>query len=400
MKKNIVVKQLILIGLGILMLTSCFPQEQTEYLTIYPATVNPGPIAWSGTVTVKSSESWYMEPVGNADWCTVYPDKSVPGNVEVTVSVTQLPGLLPRTAIYSIKSTSGIEKFLVVEQKDSGEFGYYLEFFGDPEFSYYVHPQDFKPIKLRVNTNVTEWSTYVSEGAEDWLFARRDKDTLIITVQDAKGPAGRKGTVTASAGGSISQTLSFSQMGLHEYGAATKNFSLPIPGIPDSELQFSYVYSRAKITLLLLWGTWCPDCTNFMPMVKELYEEFKDHGFKIYGVAMEIEGMEQEYLDYLESNGMNAIDEETGKKLWWENRPVFNPLEQIKVNAFSRLFYGDLLLTGEVKNFVPAFFFVDGGGYIVKTYVDNYSLRTDANIRSLYKNMRTFLSRQLECCGG
>ena len=75
-------------------------------------------------------------------------------------------------------------------------------------------------------------------------------------------------------------------------------------------------------------------------------------------------------------------------------------LEARKVNEFSRMFYGDALMTGEVMNFVPAFIFVDGGGNVKKVYVDNYVLRTDAAINSLYRNMRTFLSRQLECCGG
>ncbi|NLA15724.1 MAG: redoxin domain-containing protein [Bacteroidales bacterium] len=399
MKTRQAAKRLTVIGLSAIFLISCFPQEQTGHLAVYPGKFAVGPTAWNGTITVNSSDSWYLEPIGNADWCTIYPDKNTPGQVLLDVNVDPMPDILPRTAIFSVKASSGLERFITIEQKDSEGTGFYLDFFGNPESTHYVYPSDVEPLKFLINTNASQWSIFVSPQAEDWLIAERKKDTLVISVKDIDGPTGRKGTVTASAGGSVAKTLSVSQMGLHEYGAPTKNFSLPIPGVPNSDLTFRYVHSRARITMLLLWGTWCPDCTNYLPMVKELYEEFKDHGFKIYGVAMENIENQQAYFDYMESNGMDDVDEETGKKLWWENRPVYFPREELKVNSFSAMFYGNKLFTGEVKNFVPAFFFVDGGGRIIRPYVDNYVLRTDAAIKSLYRNMRTFLSRQLECCG-
>jgi thiol-disulfide isomerase/thioredoxin len=330
----------------------------------------------------------------------VYPDKGTPGETQITVTVTPMPDVWPRIALFSVTSVSGLEKFLEVEQTDEAGLNYFLEFYGDPNPSMLVYPRDVDPVKLLVNTNTPSWNPIVSEEAGDWLTAERKGDTLFVYVADVDRPEGREGTVTASAGGSISASISFSQMGLHDFGAPTTDFSLPVPGVPDSDLAFSYVYRRARITLLYLSASWCPDCTNFLPKVKELYEEFSPHGFKIYGVFMEIDGREQEYYDYVNNNGLNDVDETTGNKIWWEHRPVFNPLEERKINDFTRLFYGDALLTGEVNNFLPAFFFVDGGGNIRKVYVDNYVLRTDAAISSLYRNMRTYLSRQLECCGG
>jgi len=393
-------KIILLISLSLTLLYSCDPSDQTGYLIVAPVRLDMAPVATTKTVTVRSSESWFFEQVGNEDWCTVYPDKGTPGETQITVTVTPMPGVAPRKAIFSLKSTSGLEKFLEVEQTDEAGLNYFLEFYGDPNPSMLVYPRDVDPVKLLVNTNTPSWNAVVSEEAGDWLTAERKGDTLFVYVADVDRPEGREGTVTASAGGSISASISFSQMGLHDFGAPTADFSLPIPGVPDSDLAFSYVYRRARITLLYMSASWCPDCRYFLPKVKELYEEFSPHGFKIYGVFMEIDGREQEYYDYVNNNGLNDVDETTGNKIWWEHRPVFNPLEERKINDFTRLFYGDALLTGEVNNFLPAFFFVDGGGNIRKVYVDNYVLRTDAAISLLYRNMRTYLSRQLECCGG
>ena len=391
---------LLIIGLGLIMLNSCNPSDQTGFLIVAPVRLDMAPVAATRTVTVRSSESWFLEQIGQEDWCTVYPDKGTPGETQITVTVTPMPDVLPRKAIFSVKSTSGLEKFLEVEQTDNDSY-YFLEFYGDPNPSILAYPRDVEPMKFLLNTNTPEWTASVSAEAQDWLTAERKGDTLCINIADIDRPEGRQGTVTASAGGSISASVSFSQMGLQDFGAPTTDFTLSVPGVPDSDLAFSYVYRRARITMLYMSASWCLDCSNFLPKVKELYEEFSPHGFKIYGVFMEIDGREQEYHDYVNNNGLNDVDETTGNKIWWEFRPVFNPLEERKVNDFTRLFYGDALsVSGEIQNFVPAFIFVDGGGNVRKVYVDNYVLRTDAAIGSLYRNMRTYLSRQLECCGG
>ena len=61
------------------------------------------------------------------------------------------------------------------------------------------------------------------------------------------------------------------------------------------------------------------------------------------------------------------------------------------------LFYGDALLTGEVVNYLPAFFIVDSGGNIRKIFVDRYT--TDKH-SALFYSMRKYLEKVLECCGG
>lgn len=390
-------KIILLISLSLTLLYSCDPSDQTGYLIVAPVRLDMAPVATTKTVTVRSSESWFFEQVGNEDWCTVYPDKGTPGETQITVTVTPMPGVAPRKAIFSLKSTSGLEKFLEVEQTDEAGLNYFLEFYGDPNPSMLVYPRDVDPVKLLVNTNTPSWNAIVSEEAGDWLTAERKGDTLFVYIADVDRPEGREGTVTASAGGSISASISFSQMGLHDFGAPTTDFSLPIPGVPDSDLAFSYVYRRSRYTMLVIWGTWCTYCNEFLPKLKELYDIFAKEGFNIYGVALEEDGNYQQYFDYIIANGLDTIDVKYGKTIGWENRPVFNPLEQRKINDFTRLFYGDALLTGEVVNYLPAFFIVDSGGNIRKIFVDRYT--TDKH-SALFYSMRKYLEKVLECCGG
>ena len=106
--KTILSRQILIgIVLGLALLSSCIPSDQTATLTVIPVKFNLPPVAATRTFTVKSSESWFMEQIGEEDWCTVYPDKSTPGDTQITLTVNPLPNEMPRTAIFSIKSVSG-----------------------------------------------------------------------------------------------------------------------------------------------------------------------------------------------------------------------------------------------------------------------------------------------------
>lgn len=227
MKRHFLQKILFITVLGLALLSSCNPSDQAAYLVVIPVRFNLPPVSAERTFMVKTTENWYMEQVGNEDWCTVYPDKGTPGDTKITLNVTSLPDEKPRIAIYIIKSTSGIEKTLTVEQSNTQADAYYLDFFGDPDPMINVDPFDVEPVRKLVFTNVPDWKVTVSAGAENWLSAIRDKDTLLITISDIDRPEGRIGTVTASGGGSVSTTLTISQKGLHEFLAPTRNFHCP-----------------------------------------------------------------------------------------------------------------------------------------------------------------------------
>ena len=47
---------------------------------------------------------------------------------------------------------------------------------------------------------------------------------------------------------------------------------------------------KGKVVLIDFWATWCPFCRESIPMLKSLYEEYKDKGFVVVGIALEYDG--------------------------------------------------------------------------------------------------------------
>ena len=46
---------------------------------------------------------------------------------------------------------------------------------------------------------------------------------------------------------------------------------------------------RGKVVLVLFWSTWCKPCTEDLPQIRALYEQYADRGFEILGVNLDIE---------------------------------------------------------------------------------------------------------------
>jgi thiol-disulfide isomerase/thioredoxin len=46
-------------------------------------------------------------------------------------------------------------------------------------------------------------------------------------------------------------------------------------------------YSKAQVTLLNFWATWCGPCRDEMPMLQQMHESFKDQGLQVFAVTFE-----------------------------------------------------------------------------------------------------------------
>jgi thiol-disulfide isomerase/thioredoxin len=44
---------------------------------------------------------------------------------------------------------------------------------------------------------------------------------------------------------------------------------------------------RGKIVLVDFWATWCPDCIREMPVVRQVYQKYKDKGFTVLGISLD-----------------------------------------------------------------------------------------------------------------
>ena len=44
---------------------------------------------------------------------------------------------------------------------------------------------------------------------------------------------------------------------------------------------------RGEVVLLNLWATWCVPCRSETPYLVDLYEEYKDRGFRVVGISQD-----------------------------------------------------------------------------------------------------------------
>lgn len=72
---------------------------------------------------------------------------------------------------------------------------------------------------------------------------------------------------------------------------------------------------EGEYTLIEFWASWCPYCQQELPNVVEVYKDFKDKGFKVFGVSIDEE--KEEWTEAIESWDMEW-DHISSLKRWDE----------------------------------------------------------------------------------
>lgn len=67
---------------------------------------------------------------------------------------------------------------------------------------------------------------------------------------------------------------------------------------------FSLDAHRGQVVLVNFWATWCRPCGIEMPGFQKVYEEHRERGFTILGVATDVGGTES-VADYVEARGVS-----------------------------------------------------------------------------------------------
>ncbi len=64
-----------------------------------------------------------------------------------------------------------------------------------------------------------------------------------------------------------------------------KAFVLSGPGMSGGTLDVSRL--RGRVVLVYYWATWCKPCTEDLPQIRAMYEQYHDRGFEIVGVNLD-----------------------------------------------------------------------------------------------------------------
>jgi thiol-disulfide isomerase/thioredoxin len=106
---------------------------------------------------------------------------------------------------------------------------------------------------------------------------------------------------------------------------------------------------RGKVVLLEFWGSWCPPCRYGNPELVQIYREFKDKGFEIFGVA----------ADENRREWVKAVRQDS---LPWEN---VSELKGMRDKAV--LIYG--------VSYYPSSFLIDRNGIVIARDLRGNALR-------------------------
>ena len=79
---------------------------------------------------------------------------------------------------------------------------------------------------------------------------------------------------------------------------------------PDFELlaldheRYRLADARGQLLLVNFWATWCLSCRSEIPELNELYNETRESGVIVYGIALDVEGVEK-VAPYVEEIGID-----------------------------------------------------------------------------------------------
>lgn len=85
-------------------------------------------------------------------------------------------------------------------------------------------------------------------------------------------------------------------------GVGSRYVDFEAPDLVGKMYRFSELIQGAELVLLDLWASWCAPCRRGSKALIPLYEQYKEQGFRVVGVAREAEDLVQ-LRDAIEQDG-------------------------------------------------------------------------------------------------
>ena len=105
--------------------------------------------------------------------------------------------------------------------------------------------------------------------------------------------------------------------GLRTIQVGGRYIDFKAPGVDGDSVQLSSVIQN-HVALLVFWGSWCGPCIAKSRMVVPIYEQFKDKGFKIVGIAREFKNTDavKKRLSKENFSWLNLVELDDKLNLW------------------------------------------------------------------------------------
>lgn len=104
--------------------------------------------------------------------------------------------------------------------------------------------------------------------------------------------------------GSLIAVLFISSLSFGQFATGQKAPDFTLPDIDGNYVTLSQVLGDGPV-YINFWATWCGPCKKEIPHLVDLYNEYKDRGFKVLGVSTDNSRTVGKVKSFVQDRGMN-----------------------------------------------------------------------------------------------
>lgn len=77
---------------------------------------------------------------------------------------------------------------------------------------------------------------------------------------------------------------------------------IDLPDLEDTSQNIYSVISQNSFTIIDFWASWCQPCRREIPVIKQIYDEYKEKGIGIVGISLD--KSHDDWKNCIDENGM------------------------------------------------------------------------------------------------